>query len=169
MPNLNTVPLGLNQLLQLQSKGDNPNELSNTVVGTIDYEKFIRNNLPQRTWGVNFTTQTATNFSWVTASYVTVPIGELWYLHSMSANVSTAPVGQVASYGVGLQEVVGGSEIILKSEMSPQQTTSVMISYNPSELLPLPAGTVIAFWNNYTNQAAVINWRFQGLYYRYLT
>ena len=80
-------PRGLLDLLGSKSSGDNPTQLSPVVVGQIDLSALYQFDKVEAR---SATTNVANlNGAWaVTGSNLTVPAGELWLLHNLSANAN---------------------------------------------------------------------------------
>lgn len=90
MTTINRPPRALQDLLQLQTKGRNPNDLLDTIQATMDVTRLILSDVEWEQEQKAFTVNAAT----VPANFaqVEVPAGELWWVHAISlmSNVATA-------------------------------------------------------------------------------
>lgn len=91
MATIATPPRGLISLFGLRDMGAVPNDLASTVAPTIDITEFALTNREAIYTGlVNLTGVGNVSFG----STVTVPAGELWYVHSWTISTSTLAAGQ---------------------------------------------------------------------------
>jgi|NOAtaT_7_FD_contig_51_2407701_length_933_multi_3_in_0_out_0_1 hypothetical protein len=85
-----TPPRGLISLFGIRDMGAVPNDLSNTVVPTIDITEFALVN--RETVGFGNVAVNAVG-NWALGSTATVPPGEMWYVHSFTLTVNTVGAG----------------------------------------------------------------------------
>jgi len=163
---INRPPVGFNELLQLQTKGQNPNMLSDQIVPTIDYENFIRNNIELRVKNVQFTFSDADNGTEV-ASFA-VPDGDLWVVVNVSMHSTT---NSAAAFRMALtMKTIGnpGSETYFASEQyDGSPLANVAVWHNFSPYLWFPSGNSFGVFCNDGGSATVRNGRLRIMHYRY--
>jgi hypothetical protein len=96
MPQLiNRVPQGLLGLLDSKASGHNPEELDDSVKATFEVRDLYALNLR----GTNSQASTLTGLGVTVGAFsnLVVPQGELWLLYSVTAHLSTPPLGAGAT------------------------------------------------------------------------
>ena len=144
---INRVPQGLLGLLDTKTLGKNPDDLSNTIVPTVDLKDlFLVNSGLQQDI---VTAAAVTSASLLTpVALVSVPAGELWFVLNVTAEVIVG-LSPGADYRVvPILNGPGGfaGAQILQGNGEPTNTTiatgeSVSISYNGSPYLVAPPGS----------------------------
>lgn len=167
MPALNRVPFGFNQLLQLQTKGENPNDVSNVVQPVIDYEKFLRTSLAFRTFAAPANLASASNGTWIATGLVPVPQGELWYVHSLHFRTN-ALAATTSDLAIGMQDTQIGGEAMFNQVRSTGGSSSHIITYTFPELFPAVPGVVFGLFQSFYGLAGPEPGIFYVHYYRYM-
>jgi hypothetical protein len=111
---INRPPLGLNDLLQLQSKGVNPNDLQNTIQATIDYSPYLLANIPYTTFTDSATLVVAGAGTWSSGIDIPVLEGELWFVYGLWIDMA-ATIQNGAQFTYGMKRTDAGLPQVLKS------------------------------------------------------
>lgn len=127
------VPRGLLDMLLMKGTGDTPTELAAQVLGTIDLSQLYQNDKMEQVTGTTSTINL--NGFWGVGSGMTVPAGELWLLHNLSAYFVT--------------NLAAGEEYQIGCAIFRAQWTYVQLSPNYS---PLCSGI---------NDRPAVGWQFE--------
>ena len=95
MANISNPPKGLLSLLGLRDMGDVPRLLTENVVATVDITQFL---LLDREVVQGSVTMSALN----RFGLVTVPPGELWYIHQWGAATNELAAGEKVTISLGI-------------------------------------------------------------------
>lgn len=87
MSTLSRNPRGLLSLLGLRDMGAVPNDLSNTIVSGIDLTQFLMLDREFQTGTITFSSVTS-------GAMLTVPPGELWYVHNFAVTSGILLAGE---------------------------------------------------------------------------
>lgn len=166
MPQINRPPKGLNDFLQLHSKGLNPNQLADTIIPTIDVGRFVSADLLlQSAFVTSGYTAAATPNHFAT---ITVPNGELWDVRAIS--VEGNPNSTSAIFAVGLQDVnqVGSDAVLTNfASLVPEPLTGLFIqnaTFTPGFEFLVGSGVTMGAWMRFATGNGSVTTRV--LYYK---
>jgi hypothetical protein len=165
---INAFPRGFNKLFGLDSKGQNPNKLEDTIQPTVDLERFVMSNKPLSTGTANFTCDNTNQLQFVAASAITVPETELWYVIGQTAFHNSQFSGEFSG-ALGISNALGspGAKCLFAFRHHERQDIqNNTFGYQTNYLLPAPAGTTFSYYNGRCDTAVAQDWDHFVMFYR---
>lgn len=142
---INRVPQGFLGLLDTKTLGQNPSDLSNTIVPTVDLKELFLSNSGLKGDGVTAAGVTSASLQ-VRVADVTVPAGELWFVVSASSKVLVGLTGGL-DFAVDLVIDTPNFQEHILASVTPQNNASlstgesIAVVANFSPALIAPPGT----------------------------